>query len=110
MSDYWKDFTELSKNEKNNKDLYKPGFFLYELDNLYERKDSHRVFIYTGQCNADGYGILFGWGSDGKLMKSTWYGNFQYGGDVRLATQEEVEAFIQEVFNYKDPIREYGRP
>jgi len=110
MTDYWKDVAELSKNEKNQKDLYKSGFFLYELDNLYERKDSHRVFIYTGQLNADGWGVLIGWDSDGKLRKSTGYGNFQYGGDVRLATQEEVEAFIWDVFNYQNPIREYGRP
>ena len=111
MTDYWNDYAVMAKNEKNQKDLYKPGFFLYELDELYERKkDAHRVFIYTGQLNADGYGILIGWDSDGNLRKSTGYGNFQYGGDVRLATEEEVKAFIWEVFNYQYPIREYGRP
>ena len=48
--------------------------------------------------------------NDGKLRKSTGYGNYQYGNDVRLATEEEIKAFIIEVFNYQDPIREYGRP
>ena len=111
MNDYWNDYAVMVMNEKNNKDLYKPGFFLYQLDELYERKkDAHRVFIYTGQLNADGWGVLIGFDSDGKLRKSTGYNNFQYGGDVRIATQEEVEEFIWAVFNYQDPIREYGRP
>ena len=88
--------------------LYKAGDFLYKLGDKCIKKESQRVFIYTGQLNADGYGVLLGFDSDGKLRKSTGYGNYQYGNDVRLATEEEIKAFIIEVFNYPDSIREYG--
>ena len=88
--------------------LYKAGDFLYKLGDKGIKKESQRVFIYTGQLNADGYGVLLGFDSDGKLRKSTGYGNYQYGNDVRLATEEEIKAFIIEVFNYPDSIREYG--
>jgi hypothetical protein len=71
------------------------------------KKESQRVFIHTGQLNADGYGVLIGFDSDGKLLKSTGYGNYQYGNDVRLATEQEIKSFINEVFNYQNPIKEY---
>ena len=90
--------------------MYKAGDFLYKLGDKGIKKESQRVFIYTGNITGDGYGILIGFDSDGKLRKSTGYGNYQYGGDVRLATEEEIKVFINEVFNYQDPIREYGRP
>ena len=90
--------------------MYKAGNFLYKLGDKGIKKESHRVFIYTGYTTGDGYGVLIGFDSDGKLRKSTGYGNYQYGYDVRLATEEEIKAFIIEVFNYQDPIREYGRP
>ena len=90
--------------------MYKAGDFLYQLCDQVIKKESQRVFIYTGNITGDGYGILIGFDSDGKLRKSTGYGNYQYGDDVRLATEEEIKVFINEVFNYQDPIREYGRP
>lgn len=90
--------------------MYKAGDFLYKLGDKGYKKETHRVFIYTGYTTADGYGILIGFDSDGKLRKSTGYANYQYGNDVRLATPEEIKSFINEVFNYQDPIREYGRP
>lgn len=89
--------------------MYKAGDFLYKLGDKGIKKESQRVFIYTGQLNADGYGVLLGFDSDGKLRKSTGYGNYQYGNDVRLATEEEIKLFINEVFNHPDAIREYGR-
>ena len=89
--------------------LYKAGDFLYKLGDKGIKKESQRVFIYTGQLNADGYGVLLGFDSDGKLRKSTGYGNYQYGNNVRLATQKEIKEFIAEVFNYPVQIREYGR-
>ena len=90
--------------------MYKAGDFLYKLGDKGIKKESQRVFIYTGKITGDGYGVLIGFDSDGNLKKSTGYGNYQYGNDVRLATEEEIKAFIIEVFNYQDPIREYGRP
>ena len=90
--------------------MYKAGDFLYKLGDKGIKKESQRVFIYTGVTTGDGYGVLIGFDSDGKLRKSTGYGNCQYGNDVRLATEEEIKAFIIEVFNYQDSIREYGRP
>ena len=88
--------------------MYKVGDFLYQLGDKGIKKESQRVFIYTGNITGDGYGILIGFDSDGKLRKSTGYGNYQYGNDVRLATEEEIKAFIIEVFNYPYSIREYG--
>ena len=90
--------------------MYKAGDFLYKLGDKGINKEAHRVFIQTGYTTGDGYGVLIGFESDGKLRKSTGYGNYQYGDDVRLATEEEIKVFINEVFNYQDPIREYGRP
>ena len=90
--------------------MYKAGDFLYKLGDKGIKKESQRVFIYTGVTTGDGYGVLIGFDSDGKLRKATGYGNYQYGNNVRLATEEEIKAFIIEVFNYQDPIREYGRP
>ena len=88
--------------------MYKAGDFLYKLGDKGITKESQRVFIYTGYTTGDGYGVLIGFDSDGKLRKSTGYANYQYGNDVRLA--EEIKSFINEIFNYQDPIREYGRP
>ena len=88
--------------------MYKAGDFLYKLGDKGIKKESQRVFIHTGQLNADGYGVLIGFDSDGKLLKSTGYGNYQYGNDVRLATEQEIKSFINEVFNYQNPIKEYG--
>ena len=90
--------------------MYKAGDFLYKLGDKGITKESQRVFIYTGYITADRYGVLIGFDSDGKLRKSTGYANYQYGNDVRLATEEEIKSFINEIFNYQDPIREYGRP
>lgn len=96
---------------KAHKNPYNAGDFLYKLGEYDKNeKESRKIFIYTGQRNADGYGILLGFDSEGHLRKSTGYGNFQYGNEVRLATEEEIKAFIWEVFNYQNPIREYGRP
>ena len=90
--------------------MYKAGDFLYKLDDKGITKESQRVFIYTGYTTGDGYGVLIGFDSDGKLRKSTGYANYQYGNDVRLATEEEIKSFINEIFKYQYPIREYGRP
>ena len=54
---------------------YKAGDFLYKLGDNGIKKESQRVFIYTGNTNGDGYGVLIGFDSDGKLRKSTGYGN-----------------------------------
>ena len=90
-----------------NFETYKPGDFLYKLGEKGILNDSQRVFIYNGKYNADGYGVLFGFDSEGELLKSTGYGNYQYGNDVRLANDDEINAFILEVFNYDKPIKTY---
>lgn len=53
-----------------------------------------RVFIHNGYINGDGYGMLVGW-HDGKIVKSTGWKNFCWGGLVRRATQEEIEEFMK---------------
>lgn len=88
-------------------EVFKAGDYLYKLGDKCTLSKAKRVFIYTGELNADGYGVLVGFTAEGKLMKSSGYGNYQYGGVVRHASEDEIKMFIQEVFNYDDPIRAY---
>ena len=88
------------------KSKYKAGTFLYKKDS--NLKESKRVFLHSGYVTADGYGVIFGFTEDGILCKSSGHGNYQYGGDVRIATLEEIDAFTKEVILYQDPIREYS--
>ena len=90
-----------------NNNTYEPGSVLYKLDNKGVYKESQRCFIYSGYHNGDGYGIVFGFDDCGKLRKSTGYGSFQYGGNVRLASDKEASEFINEVLNYSDQIIKY---
>lgn len=85
---------------------YVEGTYLYKLGKGSD-KEAQRVFIHTGYETGDGYGVLIGFTSDGKLCKSTGHGNYQYGGKVRFATQEEINAFLEEVIRYQDPIKAY---
>lgn len=45
--------------------MYKAGDFLYQLGDECIKKESQRVFIYTGYITGDGYGVLIGFDSDG---------------------------------------------
>ena len=47
--------------------MYKAGDFLYKLGDKGIKSEEHRVFIHTGYVTGDGYGILIGFDSDGKL-------------------------------------------
>lgn len=77
---------------------YKIGEFLYGITDSEESAKYHpenqRVFIHNGYKNGDGYGKLIGW-NDGEIKKSTGWGNFCWGGDVRKATDKEKEEFIR---------------
>lgn len=77
---------------------YKIGEFLYGITDSEESAKYHpenqRVFIHNGYKNGDGYGKLIGW-NDGEIKKSTGWGNFCCGGDVRKATDKEKEEFIR---------------
>jgi hypothetical protein len=82
---------------------YSAGTFLYgipssEVSASYHPEDQ-RVFLYDGYNTADGYGILIGW-EDGKLVHSTGFGNFCWGGYVRLATDDEIRRFINQIQYY----------
>lgn len=82
------------------------GTFLYGIPSSEESASYHpedqRVFLHDGCITADGYGILIGW-EDGKLVHSTGFGNFCWGGDVRLATEDEIGKFISQI-HYNDKI------
>lgn len=82
---------------------YTMGTFLYGIPSSQEsaryNPEDQRVFIYDGHIDGDGWGVLIGW-EDGKLVHSTGRGNFCWGGDVRLATEEEIERFINQIHNY----------
>ena len=77
---------------------YKIGEFLYGITDSEESAKYHpenqRVFIHNGYKNGDGYGKLIGW-NDGEIKKSTGWGKFGWGGDVRKATDKEKEDFIR---------------
>lgn len=85
------------------------GEFLYGIPSCEESEkynpENQRVFIHTGYVNGDGYGILIGW-NDGEIKKSTGWGNFCWGGNVRRATNEEKEKFMNALMN-QDTIRYY---
>lgn len=59
------------------------------------QKVSVCLFI-MAMLTGDGYGKLLGW-SDGKIKKSTGWGNWCWGGSVRKATQEEIELFMTQL-------------
>lgn len=67
--------------------------------------EGQRVFIYNGVTNGDGYGMMLGW-HEGRIVKSTGYRNFMWGGDARLATDEEKDEFIRKC-NNQDLIKPY---
>ena len=83
-------------------DNYKKGDFLYGIPSSEEsaiyNPEGERVFIYTGYKNGDGYGKLLGFHNH-KICKSTGWRNFMWGGEVRKATEEEINDFIMKVFN-----------
>ena len=85
------------------KSCYTAGAFLYGIPSSEESAKYHpedqRVFLHDGYITADGYGILIGW-EDGKLVHSTGFGNFCWGGDVRLATEDEIGKFINQIQYY----------
>ena len=88
----------------------KPGTYLYKLshpedDNIPE--GGKRVFIHDGRIDGDGYGVMLGFVSDNELCKSSGYGNFCYGGDVRIATDEEIDLFVKAVHYYPKSIKSY---
>lgn len=80
----------------------KMGSFLYGIPSSEEsakyNPEDQRVFIYDGHIDGDGYGMLIGW-EDGKLVHSTGRGNFCWGGDVRLATDDEIRQFMVKLQN-----------
>lgn len=88
---------------------YNVGEFLYGIPTSEESAKYHpenqRVFIHNGYVDGDGYGILIGW-NDGIIKKSTGWGNFCWGANVRKATDEEKEAFMKALMN-QDVIRYY---
>ena len=88
------------------KEVFHPGDFLFKIDSEFD-SDGKKVFIYDGVINADGYGVLMGFTSEGDLCKTTGKNNYQYDGDVRKATQEEVNAFIKELYLWSKPINDY---
>lgn len=88
---------------------YKIGEFLYGIPDSEESAKYHpecqRVFIHNGYVDGDGYGKLIGW-NDGKIKKSTGWGNWCWGGSVRKATDKEIEQFMQSLMN-QDAIKYY---
>ena len=77
---------------------------MYKRQAKYNPEDQ-RVFIHNGYVSGDGYGKLIGW-NDGVIKKSTGWGNFCWGGNVRKATDEEKEQFMRALMN-QDIIKYY---
>lgn len=96
-----------NEGDKITKSTYKAGTFLYGIPTSEEsakyNPEGQRVFIHDGYVTADGYGKAIGY-EDGVLKRSTGYGNFQWGGDVRLATEEEIKEFFSKLYASSKPI------
>lgn len=92
------------------KSEFKAGDFLYGIPSSPESAKYHpedeRVFIHTGYVDGDGYGILLGW-NEHKIKRSSGHWNFQWGGDVRYATEEEIEKFMKSLMYQKGGITWY---
>ena len=77
---------------------FKAGDFCYGIPSSETSAKYHpegqRVFIFNGVITGDGYGMLLGW-YYGRIVKSTGLRNFMWGGDARLATEDEIEEFIR---------------
>lgn len=86
---------------------YKIGEFLYGIPGEFAKynPENQRVFIHNGYMNGDGYGILLGW-HDGEIKTSAGWRMWCWGGNVRKATEEEIEEFMKAVMS-QDVIREY---
>lgn len=65
------------------------------------------VFLHDGEKTGDGYGKVIDVDVVTKeVLSSSGYGNFQWGGIVRMATDREVSLFISAIHN-KENIHEY---
>lgn len=65
------------------------------------------IFLHDGTKTADGYGKVIDVDVvTQKVLSSSGYGNFQWGGKVRVATDREVSMFISAIHN-KETIRKY---
>lgn len=81
---------------------FKIGDFCYKIPDSEEvakyNPEGERVFIFNGVITGDGYGMLLGW-HGGQIRKSTGFRNFMWGGDARLATDEEIDEFMHKCNN-----------
>lgn len=65
------------------------------------------IFLHDGEKTADGYGKVIDVDTvTKKVLSSSGYGNFQWGGTVRMATDREVSMFISAIHN-KETIHKY---
>ena len=56
-----------------------------------------KVFIHDGFINADGYGVIIGYDSDGMIRKSNGIGNFMKWPIKGVATKEQISEFFDKV-------------
>ena len=68
---------------------YKAGTILVD--------DDGKVFIHDGFINADGYGVIIGYDSDGMIRKSNGIGNFMKWPIKGVATKEQISEFFDKV-------------
>lgn len=94
----------------SRKSRFKKGDFLYGIPSSKASEkynlEGERVFIHSGYESADGYWILIGF-HEHKIKRSSGHGNFQWGGDVRYATDEEIEEFMNKLMWQKSDITWY---
>lgn len=84
----------------------KIGDFLYGIPSNEEsakyNPEDERVFIYNGRKSGDGWGKLIGF-ENHKIVKSTEWNNFMWGGDIRKATDVEIDNFMKKIM-YQEKI------
>lgn len=61
----------------------------------------NRVFIHNGYVNGDGYGVVIGETSEGKIERPSDWGNLCFGCKVRKATDKEKEHLIRRIMYSK---------
>lgn len=69
--------------------------------------DGHHAFIHDGYVDSDGYGVVIGY-YEHELRKNSGYGNWQKTGNIRPATETEIENLLSDIMNHDNRIKCYS--
>lgn len=66
--------------------------------------DGRQAFIHDGYVDADGYGVVIGY-YENELRKKSGYGNWQKTGNIRPATEIEIENLLCDIMSHDKRIK-----